>query len=300
MWLLPDQVARVLRECGLGEASAAVPEAWLAVEIEPGNGVVRLRVAQWQDSPPDILRTHSAAVTIDPRYGLWDNQSREVMVKAGFRAWTREAPQMLRRLWEVFREYELLLLETGLSRGEEGFCYARGRMLCDDNAIDRNERLERFRDPVAGEPAHAMKAHGIDYVELRGEIGLLSVGAGETMATMDLLDASGGRAACFMDCSGGFGADAVTAALRRACTLPGVRVMLVNIFGGVTRVDGVAESILAALERIPGFPLPLVIRLEGTGASRGRELLAAKGLPSHTALRDAVEAAVALAGQGAA
>jgi succinyl-CoA synthetase beta subunit len=137
--------------------------------------------------------------------------------------------------------------------------------------------------------------HGIDYVELSGEIGLLSVGAGETMATMDLLAGSGGRAACFMDCSGGFGADAVTAALRRASALPGVRVMLVNIFGGVTRVDGVAESILAALERIPRFALPLVIRLEGTGASRGRELLAAGGLRSHTGLREAVDTAVALA-----
>ncbi len=298
MWLLPDQVTEVLRGCGLAESSQAVPEAWLAMEIAPAEGAVRMHLAPWRDLPSGNLRAHAAAVTIDPRFGLWDHQSRELAVRAGFRAWTREAPKMVRRLWEAFLECELLLLETGLSSGAEGFSFASGRMLCDDNAIDRNGRLGRFREPVAGEPEHAMKVHGIDYVELRGEIGLLSVGAGETMATMDLLDSSGGRAACFMDCSGGFGADAVTAALQRASALPGVRVMLVNIFGGVTRVDGVAESILAALERTPGFRLPLVIRLEGTGASRGRELLAVKGFRSHTALRDAVDAAVALARKG--
>jgi len=126
---------------------------------------------------------------------------------------------------------------------------------------------------------------------------LLSVGAGETMATMDLLEAAGGRAACFMDCSGGFGPDSMTAALQRVRDLPGVRAMIVNVFGGVTRVDDLAASIATALERIPGFPFPLVIRLEGNGADRGRELLAQIGLRSFPVLRDAVEAAVSLAGK---
>jgi succinyl-CoA synthetase beta subunit len=83
--------------------------------------------------------------------------------------------------------------------------------------------------------------------------------------------------------------------MQRVLGLPGVRVMLVNIFGGVTRVDDVAESIATALERIHGFSLPLVIRLEGNGAERGRELLNRIGLRSFMVLREAVEAAVALA-----
>ncbi|HYL81245.1 MAG TPA: hypothetical protein VEU07_10565, partial [Candidatus Acidoferrum sp.] len=236
-----------------------------------------------------------ATVDVDPRYGLWDSHARDLMLRSGLQDWVRLGPPLVRRLWLVFREYELLRLEAELSGAGEGPRFTGGRMLCDDNAISRNERLARLREPVAGEPSHVMRSHGLEYVELDGEIGLLSVGAGETMATMDLLEAAGGRAACFMDCSGGFGPDAVTAAFERVRGLPNVRVMMVNVFGGVTRVDNVAASIVTALERLPDFSLPLVIRLEGNGADRGREVLTRIGLQSFVLLRDAVEAAVALA-----
>jgi succinyl-CoA synthetase beta subunit len=295
MWLLPEQVDRILRECGLEEAPAdAETNVRLTLEVEAAEGVIRIGAARVA-GPPSGGVVEGAAVQMDPRYGLWDNHGRELLVRAGLRDWVRTGPPVIRRLWQAFREHELLRLETELSGVGDDPRFIGGRMLCDDNALDRNERLARLREPVANEPSHTMRTHGLEYVELDGEIGLLSVGAGETMATMDLLDAAGGRAACFMDCSGGFGPDAVTAALRRVCGLPGVRVMLVNIFGGVTRVDEVAESIATALERIPGFSLPLVIRLEGNGADRGRELLTRIGLHCFPVLRDAVEAAVTLA-----
>jgi succinyl-CoA synthetase beta subunit len=236
-----------------------------------------------------------AVVDVDPRYGLWDSHARDLMLRAGLGGWLRPGPLLIRRLWQAFQGYELLRLEAELSEAGDGPRFTGGRMLCDDNALTRNKRLARLREPVAGEPSHAMRSHGLEYVELDGEIGLLSVGAGETMATMDLLEAAGGRAACFMDVSGGFGPDAVTAAFERVRGLPKVRVMMVNVFGGVTRVDDVAASIATALERLPGFSLPLVIRLEGNGADRGRELLARIGLQSFMILRDAVEAAVTLA-----
>ncbi|MFI5339694.1 MAG: hypothetical protein ACHQ7N_07640 [Candidatus Methylomirabilales bacterium] len=297
MWLLPGQVRRILRECGLEEAPAdAGTDVRLTMEVEPAEGMIRVGAARMA-GPPSGGAFEGATVDVDPRYGLWDNHGRELLVRAGLRDWVRTGPPVIRRLWQAFREHELLRLETELSGVGDDPKFIGGRMLCDDNALDRNERVASLREPVAHEPFHAMRTHGLEYVELDGEIGLLSVGAGETLATMDLLDAAGGRAACFMDCSGGFGADAVTAALRRVCGLPGVRVMLVNIFGGVTRVDDVAESIATALERIPGFSLPLVVRLEGNGADRGRELLTRIGLRSFMVLRDAVEAAVALAGK---
>jgi succinyl-CoA synthetase beta subunit len=236
-----------------------------------------------------------AVVDVDPRYGLWDSHARDLMLRAGLRDWVRPGPPLIRRLWQAFREYELLRLEAELSGAGGGPRFTGGRMLSDDNALIRNARLARLREPVANEPSHVMRSHGLEYVELDGEIGLLSVGAGETLATMDLLEAAGGRAACFMDCSGGFGPDAVTAALERVRGLPNVRVMMVNVFGGVTRVDEVAASIATALERIPGYSLPLVIRLEGNGADRGRKLLARIGLHCFTILRDAVEAAATLA-----
>ncbi len=315
MWLLPEQVHQILRKCGLEEAPAdAGTDLRLTLEVEPTEGMIRVSAARacLFDLPASRGQAGSrqvagpssggafegATVDVDPRYGLWDSHGRDLMVRAGLRGWLRRGPPVIRRLWQAFREYELLRLEAELSGAGDGPRFTGGRMLCDDNALDRNERLASLRKPVAHQPCHAMRSYGIDYVELDGEIGLLSVGAGETMATMDLLEAAGGRAACFMDCSGGFGPDAVTAALQRVCGLPGVRVMMVNIFGGVTRVDDVADSIATALERLPGFSLPLVIRLEGNGADRGRELLTRIGLHSFPVLRDAVEAAVALVRKG--
>jgi succinyl-CoA synthetase beta subunit len=295
MWLLPGQVHAILCECGLEEAPADVgAEVRLTLEVEPAEGMIRIGAARLA-SPPSEGIPEGAAVDVDPRYGLWDNHARDLMLRTGLRNWVRPGPPLIRRLWQAFREYELLRLEAEVSGAGGGPRFTGGRMLCDDNALDRNERLARLREPVADEPSHAMRSHGLEYVELDGEIGLLSVGAGETLATMDLLEAAGGRAACFMDCSGGFGPDAVTAALKRVRGLPNVRVMLVNVFGGVTRVDDLAASIATALERLPDFPLPLVIRLEGNGADRGRELLAQIGLECFRPLRDAVETAVVLA-----
>jgi succinyl-CoA synthetase beta subunit len=172
--------------------------------------------------------------------------------------------------------------------------YGAARALCDDNAAFRNERVARLLAARASEIGHVLKSHGIDYVELAGPVGVFSVGAGETMAAMDLLDAAGCPAACFLDASGGFGVEALTAAFRQIAALPGVRAVLMNVFGGVTRVDAVAESIVAALERL-SWSLPVVVRLEGTGADRGREIITRKGLRSSPAFRDAIEAAVALA-----
>ncbi|HXZ44129.1 MAG TPA: hypothetical protein VEH53_04810 [archaeon] len=293
MWLLPGQVHDILRECGLKEAPAGAGTALrLTLEVEPTEGTIRVGAMA---SAPSGSAFEGTAVDVDLRYGLWDNHARDLMVRAGLRDWLREAPPIIHRLWQAFREYELLRLEAELARTGDGSSFTGARMLCDDNALPRNKRLARLLEPVASEPYHAMRSYGIEYVGLDGEIGLLSVGAGETLATMDLLEAAGGRAACFMDCSGGFGPDAVTAAMQRVCELPGVRVMMINIFGGVTRVDDVAESIAIALERIHGFSLPLVIRLEGNGADRGRDLLTRIGLRSFLVLREAVETAVALA-----
>jgi succinyl-CoA synthetase beta subunit len=295
MWLLPGQVHGILCECGLEAAPVdAVAEVRLTLEVEPAEGMIRMGASRLGGLASGKA-CEPALVDVDPRYDLWDNHARDLMLRAGLRDWVRGGPSLIRRLWQAFREYELLRLEMDLSAAGDSPRFIGGRMLCDDNAFSRNGRLAKLREPVAHEPSHAMRSHGLEYVELDGEIGLLSVGAGETLATMDLLEAAGGRAACFMDCSGGFGPDALTAAFERVRGLPNVRVMMVNVFGGVTRVDGVAASIATALERLPAFSLPLVIRLEGNGADRGRDLLAGIGLQSFMILRDAVEAAVSLA-----
>lgn len=296
MWVLGERAERFLLEHGLFQAKPGVAcEARLCLTVEPVECRIALSVRNASGDP-----SAAPAVAVDPRFGLWDSHVREILVKAGFRSWLKAAPPLVRCLWEAFLACELLLLDVGVAMADGELRFTEGQVLGDDNALFRNGRLERLWGENVPEPVRRMKAHGIDYVELQGAVGLLCVGAGETMAVMDLLEAGGAKAACFLDCSGGFGPEAIEAALRQIASLPAVRVVLVNIFGGVTRVDRLAESIMSALDRIPGFSIPMVVRLEGTEAARGRELLARRGFDCQLVLRDAIDAALALAKGGTA
>ncbi|HET7825938.1 MAG TPA: hypothetical protein VFK90_11425 [Anaeromyxobacter sp.] len=296
MWILPEQLAAMLDEHGVPSAGALEGSALrVRIAIEPSTAAIRVE-ARAGDAAPDTAA--SASVDVDVRYGLWDTHVRDLLAAPALRAWSAAAGPAIPRLWAAFQAYELLVLEVELVAAGPDARARGGRAFCDDNAAWRNARVARLAAPFAAEPGQALRALGVEYVELDGAVGLLSVGAGETMAVMDLLDAAGCRAACFLDVSGGFGVDAVTAALRQVAALPRARAVLVNVFGGLTRVDVVAESLLEALDRLPGFALPLVVRLEGTQAERGRALVAARGLRSRPALRDAVEAAAALATGG--
>lgn len=291
MWVLPEQLEAILDEHGVPRDPAAPESASalrLGVAIEPSAGTVRLEARG--------ERGAAASVEVDVRYGLWETHVRELLSHPELRSWAAAAP-IVPRLWAAFCAYEMLLLDVALVSAGAEVRARGGRAYCDDNALFRNERAARLVAPVASRPDQVLRAHGIEYVELDGAVGILSVGSGETMAVMDLLDAAGSRAACFLDVSGGFGVEAVTAALRQLAALPRARAVLVNVFGGLTRVDLVAESLLQALDRIPGFALPLVVRLEGTQAERGRELVARRGLESRPVLREAIETAVALAGE---
>ena len=297
MWLLPDQARAIVEGCGLRAAAvAAQTEHALALRIDPPAGAIRLEL-----QPATRARSYSAAagVELDLRPGQCEGQARDLLASVGLGRWLPSAAASVARLLDAFREYELLRLDVGVpAAGLAEFTSARA--LCDDNAAFRNERVAELLRAAQPEAARRLKSHGIDYVRLDGSVGLISVGAGETMAAMDLLDAAGARAACFLDISGGFGVEALTAAFRQVAALPGLRAVLVNVFGGLTRVDRVAESLLAALDALGDLGAPLVIRLEGTEAARGRELIDGRGLRCEPTLRGAIAAAVKLATGGCA
>jgi succinyl-CoA synthetase beta subunit len=299
MWLLPEQLAAVLGEHGVPvDPEAAGSVLRLRLAVESSSGTIRLEA---RDEADAAAADGGGAVEVDVRYGFWESHVRDLLAGPALRPFAGAGgAATIGRLWAAFCAYEMLALEVSLAAaGPEPRCRG-GRAFVDDNALFRNERAARLLAPFASEPAQVLRAHGIEYVELDGTVGLLSVGAGETMAVMDLLDAAGCRAACFLDVSGGFGVEAVTAALRQIASLPRARAVLVNVFGGLTRVDAVAESILGALDRLPAFALPLVVRLEGTQAERGRALVEARGLESRAVLREAVERAAALGREEAA
>jgi succinyl-CoA synthetase beta subunit len=302
MRIPPDQARAIVERCGLRAAPAGVPgEHMLGLRIEPGAGAIRIEARRASSGEAGGGRQSPAAVVdVDLLGGISESDARELLAAAGQPAFLPSTQPILVALLDAFRHYEMLTLEIGLTGGDAGVRFTTVRAFCDENAAIRNERVAELLTVAQPEPTRRLKALGVDYVELDGPVGLLSVGAGETMAAMDLLDAAGCPAACFLDLSGGFGVEAITAAFRQVGGLPRVRAVLVNVFGGLTRVDRVAESMVAALDALQGIPSPLVIRLEGTEAERGRRLLEARGIRCEPTLRGAIAAAVALANGGVA
>jgi len=144
----------------------------------------------------------------------------------------------------------------------------------DNNALYRHPDLAAFQESVMSDPQERL-AHekGVTYVKLDGDVGILGNGAGLVMSTLDVVALAGGRPANFLDAGGGSRADEVVAALEVLLSDPKVKSLLVNIFGGITRCDEVAEGLLTALERL-GTTLPIVVRLDGTNEVEGRAIIA--------------------------
>ncbi len=176
--------------------------------------------------------------------------------------------------------HDALLVEINpLMLREDGTLVAGdGKIEIDDNALFRQPALEALRDPRQGDAKdEEARERGLQYISLDGDIGCLVNGAGLAMATMDLIAQAGGRPANFLDVGGGTTAQKVAEALRLLARDPRVKVVLVNIFGGIVRCDLIAEGLLLAASSL-GRPLPIVVRLVGTREEEGRRALAEGGL----------------------
>jgi succinyl-CoA synthetase beta subunit len=169
------------------------------------------------------------------------------------------------------------------------------KIVLDDSALFRHPDLEAMRDS-SDEPEAEQQAReaGITFIKLDGDIGCMVNGAGLAMATMDVVKLYGGEPANFLDIGGGANKDKVKAALQIILADPNVKSVLINIFGGITRVDEVAKGVVAALEEV-NTDVPMVARLVGTNEEAGREILAASTLIPASTLADGAEKAVAAA-----
>src|SRR5713101_3096332 len=172
------------------------------------------------------------------------------------------------------------------------------KMTFDDNALFRYADVEKYRDETEENPSELRAARaGLSYISLTGTIGCLVNGAGLAMSTMDIIKYHGGAPANFLDVGGGANKEQVTEGFRILLADPNVQAVLVNIFGGIMKCDTIAAAILAAFKEV-GFPVPLVVRLEGTNVEQGRKILANSGLNIATAtgMADAAKKVVAAAG----
>ncbi len=167
----------------------------------------------------------------------------------------------------------------------------------DDNALFRHKTLAELRDLDEEEPLETDAInHGLNYIKLDGNVGCMVNGAGLAMATMDIIQYAGGMPANFLDVGGGASKDQIKNGFRIILSDPNVKAILINIFGGILKVDVLAEGIVAAAKELR-IGVPMVLRLEGTNVERGREILAASGLDFIVAadMREAAEKAVAKA-----
>ena len=248
-----------------------------------------------QKTPEKIVRVH-----INPLLGLLDHNIRDLAIEIELdrKHWPAFI-EITRGLWEAFRENDATLAEINplVITSDDQLIAADGKMDIDDNAIYRHEQLAELRD-LDAEAAAEIEArkYGLTYIQLDGEIGCMVNGAGLAMATMDIIKLSGGEPANFLDIGGGAGAEKVAAALRIILQDKKVKAVLFNIFGGITRGDEVAKGILEALDQVK-TKVPMVIRLVGTNAAEGRELLAEAKMITAETLLEAAQKAVAAARQ---
>ena len=259
--------------------------------VSPDGGMDIEEVAA---STPDRIRK----LSVDPRYGLLPHQA---LWLANFLyddpALIKQAGKVVSQLYEAFVDSGASMTEINpLITTPEGEIKAiDAKMSIDGNELFRRPDVAAMRD-LSAEPESETKAReaGLSYVKLDGNVGCCVNGAGLAMATMDLVKYYGGEPANFLDIGGSSNPDKVVSALEIITSDPNVKVILFNIFGGITRCDDVANGIVAATRRIDIQP-PIVIRLTGTNEELGVKILEEAGFSAYTSMDDVVEKAVELA-----
>jgi len=244
-------------------------------------------------TPEKIIKVH-----IDPLLGLRDYQARDLAVSIDLpRALWRPFMEIAAGLWAAYQANDATLAEINplVVTSEQRLLALDGKMVVDDNALFRHPELDEMRDLDVEDWAEVeARKFGLSYISLEGEIGCMVNGAGLAMATMDIIYLCGGEPANFLDIGGGASSDKVAAALRIILSDAQVKAVLFNIFGGITRCDEVARGILSALAEVE-TKVPMVVRLVGTNAEEGRQLLSEARMATAETLLEAAQKAVALA-----
>ena len=223
-------------------------------------------------NPEAIVRRH-----VDPLLGLLPYQVREITFAAGLEGEVAKGVGMtLSHLYKAFEGLDASLVELNplVVTGEGRVLTLDAKVTVDDSSLYRHEDIAGLHDVEAADPQEERAQEvGLQYVKLDGDIGILGNGAGLVMSTLDVVAQAGGEPANFCDVGGGADAEQISTALDIVTSNEEVRSVLFNIFGGITRGDEVARGLLSAIERTR-ITLPIVVRLDGTNAEEGRQILA--------------------------
>ncbi|WP_456426857.1 ADP-forming succinate--CoA ligase subunit beta [Rhodocaloribacter sp.] len=244
------------------------------------GGVEIEKVAE--ETPEKIIK-----VWVDPAIGLRAFQARQLAFGLGFEGKAfKQAVKFITALYRAYEETDATLAEINpLVLTDQGEVLAvDAKINFDDNALFRHKDLAEMRDLSEEDPleVEASKYH-LNYIKLDGNVGCMVNGAGLAMATMDIIKLAGGEPANFLDVGGNANPETVEAGFRIILKDPNVRAILVNIFGGIVRCDRVAKGIVQAAKNVE-INMPLIVRLQGTNAEEGQQILEESGLAIETAI----------------
>jgi succinyl-CoA synthetase beta subunit len=288
--VLIDPASKIVKEIYLGITNDR--KAGMPVLIASSEGGMDIEEVN-RSNPGAVIRQH-----IDPVYGLMGFQVVGVASAMNLpREHWRAFGKIAMNLYKCYVETDATLAEINplIINGDNQLVALDGKMSIDDNALFRHPDLEAQRDLTAEDHAEAVAREAeISYVKLNGQIGCMVNGAGLAMTTMDMTQLYGGDKgigpANFLDIGGGAKADKVAAALRIILSDPNVSSVLINIFGGITRCDEVARGMIEAYNEVKPV-VPIVIRLQGTNAKEGREIIETANIPNLTSAATLTEAA---------
>ena len=288
--VLVDEAAQIEKEIYLGITNDRAARKPVMMASAAG-GVEIEEVARKE--PEKIIKVH-----IDPLLGLRSYQANDIAAGIDLpRELWKTFGQIASGLWQAYCACDATLAEINplVITSDNRLVALDGKMVLDDNALFRHPDLAEMRDLDVEAPSEIeARKYGLSFIKLDGNIGCMVNGAGLAMTTMDIIKLFGGEPANFLDIGGGASADKVAAAMRIILADPAVKAILFNVFGGITRGDEVARGILTALQEVK-TNVPMVIRLVGTNAEEGRQILANAQMITAETLADAARKAVAAA-----
>ena len=294
-----EKVAKVLVE----EMLASRHERYVSIVVDRGARCYTLLcsteggvdIEQVATQHPESIIRHR----VEPLSGLQEFEARTIAKQLGYSGkQMTQVTAIVTKLYQLTLDYDAELVESNpLIETETGEIVAADlRIIIDDNSLFRQrkflERLKTF-EPDMTQLEIKAREKGLAYVELDGDIGIIGNGAGLVMSTLDMILDSKGKPANFCDVGGGASEDRIAAALEIVLANPKVKVLLINIMGGITRCDDVARAILD-IQRKMGITIPMVIRLVGTNEKEGQKILAAAKIPSLNSMEEAAAKAVEL------
>jgi succinyl-CoA synthetase beta subunit len=291
--LLIEETLPIERELYLGMLLDRA-EARLLIMASQAGGMEIEQVAA--EHPEAILKEY-----IDPTVGLQPFQARKIAFGLGLKPEEiKQAAQLFYGVYHAYLETDASLVEVNpLITTKDGRVVALdAKVNFDDNALFRHADVRELRDISEEAPLEVEASkYGLNYIKLDGNVGCMVNGAGLAMSTMDIIQYAGGMPANFLDVGGGANEDQVTHAFEILLSDKNVKAVLINIFGGILRVDTLANGVVAAARKT-NIQLPIVLRLEGTNVEAGREILKNSGLNFIVAetMKDAAERVVAAAG----